>query len=431
MAYSRPDIQVETLLAMVKRNQAVPELSGCVDIDALSDVMLNRFRSLLIPEADEVLGFYSTNFISPNTVAVRNWLSVQPPIVQSMIAQPSDILVTDHSLYNFKIKPTVKPQLDTTAPYTYPALQTIAYSEKWVNANYCPMFKELTARLVPLLRSNILINIGMSTADLSRRLTEMLGGESLDGATSLEVDMSKYDKSQGELMLKFEEKFLRMMGFDPLFVDAWLGSHTRTTLLDRSNKVSCQVSYQRKSGDASTFIMNTVFLMAVMSSLLPVEDAKLACFGGDDSLIVGDDGFNVNLSSITAELFNLESKYFRHYAYPYFCSKFIITDSERNVHVIPDPVKLVTKLGRHDLVNWDHMEQYRVSLCDLTDAYSNAALYDELNQAVCERYMLRMSIGYVFPIIYNVCRSHENFRNLYYTENTDVLCMDPSLPKFD
>lgn len=273
----------------------------------------------------------------------------------------------------------------------------------------------------------------MSPEALDDTITRICVRSGLDvtNATSLEVDMSKYDKSQGELMLAFEERFPRQFGFDEEFLLSWIRSHERTILYDINNKVRCSVSYQRKSGDASTFTMNTFYLMAMLATLLPTEDAKLACFSGDDSLIMGSEAFNVNLSSVTATLFNMESKYFRHYKYNYFCSKFVVQDSEVNVKLIPDPVKLVTKLGRHDIANWEHLEEYRVSLEDLTSCYANALYYDALSKAVCERYSVEFSVSYVFPIMYNFMRNKELFRTLFHTRTTDRLCIDQSFAKFD
>lgn len=430
---NRPNTQVESLLAMIKRNQSVADLGGYADIDALADTMLSRFNSLLKPSSLYLLDIYKRYKIRPNSVSVRNWLLTQSGDALLQIDQPEDILIRPHHIYNFMIKSTVKPQLDTSAPYSYAALQTIAYSDKSVNVNYCPMFRELVDRVLPMLLDHIVVNTGMAPDELDEVLSTICrqGSLNISKATSLEVDMSKYDKSQGKLMLVFEEKFLRQFGFEEEFIKSWVRSHERTILKDINNKVRCSVSYQRKSGDASTFTMNTFYLMAMLATLLPLEKAKLACFGGDDSLILGDDDFNVNLSSITAILFNMESKYFRNYKYNYFCSKFILQDLEGNVKLIPDPVKLVTKLGRHDLANWEHLEEYRISLEDLTKSYSNAIYYAPLSEAVCERYQVKHNVAYVFPVIYNFMRNPELFKTLFHTRPTDKLCVDPSVSRFD
>lgn len=379
---NRPNTQVESLLAMIKRNQSVPDLGGYADVQALADTMIKRFNCLIKPEARHLF---------------------------------------------------VKPQLDTSAPYSYAALQTIAYSDKSFNVNYCPMFRELVDRVLPMLMDHIVVNTGMAPDELDQRISNICVTNKLNihEATSLEVDMSKYDKSQGELMLAFEERFLRQFGFDEEFIVSWVRSHERTILSDISNKVRCSVSYQRKSGDASTFTMNTFYLMAMLATLLPLERSRFACFSGDDSLILGDSAFNINLSFLTATFFNMESKYFRHYTHNYFCSKIILQDAEGNVKLIPDPVKLVTKLGRHDIANWEHLEEYRRSLKDLVKCFSNSLYYEALSRAVCERYCIEKGVAYVFPVIYNFAKNIKLFKTLYYTRPEDRLCLDPSTSKFD
>ena len=127
-----------------------------------------------------------------------------------------------------------------------------------------------------------------------------------------------------------------------LIIDKWRNSHQETYLIERANSVKLRVNYQRKSGDASTFIGNTLFGMAVICLCL---DLSLSKFD-----IMHD------RNEICAMLFNLESKFFRSYKYPYFCSKFLIP-IDGQFYLIPDPLKLITKFGRHDLVNHDHVEE--------------------------------------------------------------------------
>lgn len=64
----------------------------------------------------------------------------------------------------------------------------------------------------------------------------------------------------------------------------------------------------------------------------------------------------------------LNKKCFQNYEYMYFCSKFMLTIGNQFV-LIPDPLKIVSKFGRHDLVNPDHVEEYRVSCMDLFSVF--------------------------------------------------------------
>lgn len=108
---NRPNTQVESLLAMIKRNQSVPDLGGYSDVEALADTMIKRFNHLIKPEAMYLFDIYKTQKILPNSVSVRNWLLTQTTEALSQIEQPEDILVRQHNVYNFMIKSNVKPQL--------------------------------------------------------------------------------------------------------------------------------------------------------------------------------------------------------------------------------------------------------------------------------------------------------------------------------
>ncbi len=78
----------------------------------------------------------------------------------------------------------------------------------------------------------------------------------------------------------------------------------------------------------------------------------------------------------------------------------LVHNGERYI-LLPDPIKLLTKLGRHDLVDWDHAEEYRISLLDLTQDYRDIRLHDQLTLAVEERY--RCSIGNITPMLTAIC----------------------------
>lgn len=214
---------------------------------------------------------------------------------------------------------------------------------------------------------------------------------------------------------------MRMMGVDEELIELWRNAHELTTLLDRSNGVKCKVIYQRKSGDASTYLGNTIFLMAVIACLFDLSRVAMGLFSGDDSLIVGE-GIDIDRNKECALLFNLESKFFRNYNYMYFCSKFLLTVGGR-FYFIPDPVKLTTKLNRSDLVNYDHVEEYRVSLADLTKPFANAIINEDLSAAVNERYGCTGLHSQVFSAIHNITKNKNVFKALYYHRKEDILSM--------
>ena len=112
----------------------------------------------------------------------------------------------------------------------------------------------------------------MSPNDFADRLSNMYNEGSEFGLFSgddslirdrfgrfLEIDFSKYDKSQGLAALLFDCKLMRYLGVPEELIALWRSAHTVTYLCDRTNKVKLRVIYQRKSGDASTFFGNTTY----------------------------------------------------------------------------------------------------------------------------------------------------------------------------
>lgn len=104
-------------------------------------------------------------------------------------------------------------------------------------------------------------------------------------------------------------------------------------------------------------------------------------------------------------------------------------DSE-SFYFVPDPVKLVSKLGRKDLKNYDHVEDYRVSIKDLIVSYRDARLGPLLTEAVAERYGSYIELSVVIAALIQLADSPEQFKTLYTLPNGSI-CDDPLRPKLD
>nr|DBA44328.1 TPA_asm: RdRp [Cotesiavirus virgavi] len=428
MPAPRPTTQRESLIALVKRNQAVPQISDISDDNELSDAMLKSFCTTYLDAADEALKIFKDNPITPNSSAITAWLEKQPTGTIDRIEQTSFLTERQLNSFNFMIKNQVKPQLDVNAPYVYSALQTIAYSEKDVNAIFCPIFQEMAKRMDNIMKTKYLINSAMSLEEFEEQMYNKYGDIEVENYCRLEIDFSKFDKSQGMAALLFECKLMRLFGTPEIFVDAWYNMHAKTILKERKQKIKCNIHTQRKSGDPRTYRGNTEYSMAVMALVLPYDMMRviMALFSGDDSYLVVMNSQVNDFIGLCQSLFNLEVKVLPAYTVPYFCSKFMFKLTK--YHFVPDPVKLITKLGRRDLVNSQHVEDYRVSLCDLTKSYGNLLIHDKLSHAVCERYKTTGNFSTAFTVLYNTIHNKELFHNLFYSLPTDNINNDPSRP---
>jgi len=123
--------------------------------------------------------------------------------------------------------------------------------------------------------------------------------------------------------------------------------------------------------------------MMVLTSVYDFGEVEFAMFAGDDSLLFfKNKPEDANL--LFQECFNLDSKIFPFNSL-YFCSKFVLLTPSRS-YVVPDPVKILAKLGRKDIRDYDHLEEYRVSLLDLTSDYDDIGIQMPMNYALLERY---------------------------------------------
>jgi len=114
-------------------------------------------------------------------------------------------------------------------------------------------------------------------------------------------------------------------------------------------------------------------------------------------------------------MWNFEAKLFLK-KYGYFCGKYVIVHSTGCI-VYPDPLKLIGKLGAKNITDWDHLEEFRVSLCDVAKPLFNGAYFHLLDDAIHE--VLPHSGGSSFAIN-SLCKYLGDkylFRSLFFKES--------------
>lgn len=99
--------------------------------------------------------------------------------------------------------------------------------------------------------------------------------------------------------------------------------------------------------------------------------------------------------------------------------------------VVPDPLKLLVKLGRYDLANYDHVEEYRTSLLDLTSNYDKLEVCLLVGEGLRERYDIQSAdCSALISALHTVISNKATFASLWYVRPGDVLCLDPSVTRF-
>nr|BAS69360.1 hypothetical protein [Negevirus Nona 1] len=415
MPFMRDYNMRELILALEKRNRNVPFMNGVVDYEESSTQMLD---SLINECFDPVLlEFHRSQPITVSLNSVGEWLSGQPTPVRDMIVPDFALHCTAVNSYTFSIKRKPKPNLTIDATNSYLALQTIVYHEKPINAMFCSIFREIKKRVTLSLLPHVKIFCDMSAEEFEDALNRDAPSTKLSPLLEkLEIDISKYDKSQRELALEYECKLMRYFGVSEDMIELWFNAHVLTEIYDRTTKLKALIPYQRKSGDASTFIGNTLFLMGVICDLIPVSTLDLAIFSGDDSLLYGHNLNQYKNSQHFGLKFNLEIKFFE-FEHSYFCSKFLLIVNDRWTFT-PCPVKFMTKLGRHDMVNPGHVEEYRISFIDTVRNYSDYHVCLSVAEALKERYGIFTDHTNFLASLRHLT-TKENFSKLFYSEVGD------------
>lgn len=161
---------------------------------------------------------FKQNKIFPNAESLTEWVSTQYTGVIDMIDTDTSIDEKSLAFYNFMIKATVKPQLDMNV---YNSLQTTAYHSKDINAIFCPIFKEIKPRILSILDPRFALLCVMSPDEFAEYLSNKYHPEQFIGKPSLEIDMSKFDKSHGGIALAFECSMMSLFGVDYHLVKLW------------------------------------------------------------------------------------------------------------------------------------------------------------------------------------------------------------------
>lgn len=235
----------------------------------------------------------------------------------------------------------------------------------------------------------------------------------------LEIDFSKYDKSQGLVLLIFEALLMEYFGVPPVYIKIWIIMHRLSVVHSRLGGFSAFVEYQRKSGDAATWTLNTIIQIAVLNRVFKlyiyVRGGKVVCmFSGDDSLIFYYEEIKDLYTKLCMlqYLYNLEAK-LMDYNIPYFCSKFLLIVDEEWIFV-PDTLKLIVKLGRKDLVDFEHALCYRISFDDNLYYYKRLANWPYISMAINDRYKINGEHDIVFQALLDISSTDENFCSLYF-----------------
>nr|ALJ96777.1 p2 protein [Parietaria mottle virus] len=360
----RVPTQREALLAIKKRNMNVPELQSQFDHEDVLNRCVNRFLThvvdktrlgKLMPISGEEVYFFNQYLENKN-----------PPL--SEYKGPVPLLALDK--YMHMIKTTLKPVEDDSLHIERPVPATITYHKKGVVMMTSPYFLCAMVRLLYVLKSKVFIPTGKY-----HQIFQMDPVRLKNSKFFKEIDFSKFDKSQGRLHHDVQLRLFLHLGIPQHFVDTWFNAHERSHIRDRDCGIGFSVDYQRRTGDACTYLGNTLVTLSVLSYVydLSKPDILFVAASGDDSLIGSLNPLPRDKEDLCVSLFNLETKFPHNQPFP--CSKFLLVvecdDGTEEVLAVPNPLKILQKMGPKNL-QVTVLDDYYQSLCDILWVFEDA-----------------------------------------------------------
>nr|WJJ45752.1 RNA-dependent RNA polymerase [Tobacco streak virus] len=360
----RVPTQREALLAIKKRNMNVPELQSSFDHDDVLNRCVTRFithvvdktrLSKLNPISGEELHYFNQYLENKN-----------PPL--SEYKGPVPLVALDK--YVHMIKTTLKPVEEDSLHIERPIPATITYHKKGVVMMTSPYFLCAMVRLLYVLKSKFVVPTG-KYHQIFQMNPELLK----HSKEFKEIDFSKFDKSQGRLHHDVQFRLFLALGIPEHFVTTWFNSHERSHIRDRDCGIGFSVDYQRRTGDACTYLGNTLVTLSVLSYVYDLSNPNIlfVAASGDDSLIGSREPLPREKEDLCVSLFNFETKF--PHNQPFICSKFLLVvecdDGSEEVLAVPNPLKLLQKLGPKNL-QVTVLDDYYQSLCDILWVFNDA-----------------------------------------------------------
>nr|QWC36515.1 polyprotein [Bemisia tabaci bromo-like virus 6] len=358
-------------------------------------VTANPISTALVERTANI--FFSTFFsqrtqrhVAHTTTNTYRWITRLPlHKLKKTIAEFDPEQLSLINEYTLSLKPEPKNSLEGYAEIDSMALHNIVFHHSTLNAYFSPVFSSCFDALLADLKPNVIVYDRQSPAQVEARLNTLLtiGNR----YKYIEFDFSKYDKSQLHHTYALEQTILTAVGLDQLIAARWYSGHVATSLRNFDTGLVTDVAYQRKTGDSSTTLGNTLINMAVISEVL--ADAGLpapvaALFLGDDSLLVYEDDTDIttltpkSVTDITVR-YNLMVK-MRVSNTGYMCSRLVVPTST-GFYLIPDPLKRMMRLGR-DADTWTILHERLTSMRSELQPLLHSHIFDAAVDAVEARY---------------------------------------------
>jgi len=394
---------LETLYALNARNLGAPDLFDHKYTD--NDLARKLFRGF-------TRAFYKDKRPRPyliNRATTRAWSRETGAVTEKTLKNFDFALVETHlNKYEVMLKRMSKPGLKQRKELIYESAQVITKCHGAMIHVFSPIIRHMTEWLINNLAANVMINCGVSNDELENFADLHILTDTVRNV--LELDLSKYDKSQQMAVLLFECKLFEWFGLPQWIIDYWFKVHNHVILFNRNNGMKAKINLQRRTGDSGTYIFNTAVNMALTTLITDVSRCQMALFGGDDAWIAGVTT-TFNAEDIYASMFNFEVKRFLEKD-RLFCSRFLIKTTAGNV-CVPHPIKALLKLGRKDIYSRDVLKEVWTSYKDNWKHLDKLEVQQQLQKSVKERDGLNIDASAVCSFLASLVKNYDKFDELF------------------
>ncbi|QUD20345.1 RNA-dependent RNA polymerase [Armillaria borealis mycovirgavirus 1] len=313
------------------------------------------------------------------------------PTIKLILKQHFDVSSLRLDEYDMILKKICKASEDIGAAHEWSQAQVVIYQSKFINAIFGPIMREMFQVFLDNVSDNILINKGKSTEKVEEFIQQWC---TTDVFEFIENDFSKYDKTQDDFIILIEKEFYILLGMNPEMAEWWFSGKNFTRSKSHESGFFLFTAFQRKSGDVTTSLGNTIInMIAVAWAYFPKPEAAwlvivFAMFLGDDSILAVKRGFLTSKilregPSVLLSVFNLQAKVLVS-ELGYFCGNYLVRYLGK-IKLLSDPLRRVARLGRYDLKTDTNFEELWTSLNDNLRNYDDQGLLD----AFCEQVFLR------------------------------------------
>lgn len=407
-----------TIVALATRNTNIPQIYDSTDpVTVWDESVVPALEAYLGPMGRAKAEHFRQHPIIADFEAIGDWLESRDPAVYkrllSLDLDPTDM---DLSEYETMLKLEKKPPLNRGSGHVMKPAQTVNYHTKEKVAHWSPFFRKAATRFTSLVQHRAIVSMMKSPEDLQSEMNRKLQGYSGDDMHIVACDHSSYDKSQARVARYVEMRFyVEYLGLSQELVDQWWTGQADGRLRSAAAGVKLFIELQRRTGDATTALGNTVLnFLSFITILRDYNDQSIVDgFMGDDmvrfSKVLVED---VDLEKSMNSVFNFSVKEIKK-SVAYYLSGILVKVGDRWWWT-PDIYKTLQKLGKSVPAEPDQFFELHQSFADRMSVLGDQARAEATAAAAAAWY--DRPFGEAFDAVsslWTLAKSRSTFRSVW------------------